>query len=547
MARTRGAGGIWLAGQARAARRGTRVAVALGLVATVFGAIVALRVGHLIGVARPPAALDLAVIAAAGIGRILVLAAGEVAAQGVGANARRRLRAGVLGRLLDIGPSLLRSGHSAAYTGAVVDRIESLDGYFSRYLPAVTLAAAGPALVVAVALFVDPWGALILAGCAILVPFAMALAGIGAARAARQQLLALDRLQIRFVDRVRGIATLVSLGRGGDETRALKVAADELRVRTMRILRVAFLSSAALDLALALAIVVNVLRLTGRPGGAVAMVLLTLECFAPLRNFALAYQDRSQAAAAADIVAALPPAPEPRDRNAEPRTIHAHGVSIAFERVTLRWDPARPPALNELSFRVPAGETLVLAGPSGSGKSTVLELLLGFAVPDSGRVTLNGIDLRDIAPDALSRLIAWVGQRPVLLAATLAENIRFARPDASEADVLAAVDAARLGPLLAELPDGLGTRIGEGGFGLSGGQAQRLAIARAFLCAAPVLLLDEPTSQLDPATERDVLDSLRRLLIGRTAIVASHSTAVHAFAGRRLDLLDGRAVVRAAA
>lgn len=545
MARTRGTGGIWLAEQARAARRGTRVAVVLGLSATVFGAILALRVGHLIGAVRPPTALDLGVVAVAGVGRLLVLAAAEIAAQGVGANARRRLRTLVLGRLLDIGPSLLRSGHSAGYTAAVVDRIEALDGYFSRYLPAVTLAAAAPALVVVVALFVDPWGAVILAGCALLVPVAMALAGIGAARAARQQLSALDRLQIRFVDRVRGIATLVALGRGGDEIRALRVAADELRVRTMQILRVAFLSSAALDLALALAIVVNVLRLTGRPGSAVAMVLLTLEAFAPLRAFALAYQDRSQAGAAADILAALPPVPEPRVQKAEPRTIQAHGVSVAFEHVTLRWDPARPPALDDVSFRVPAGETLVLAGPSGSGKSSVIEVLLGFAVPDAGRVTLNGIDLQDIAPDALSRLVAWVGQRPTLLAATLAENIRFARPDASEAEILAATDAARLGPLLAELPDGLGTRIGEGGFGLSGGQAQRLAIARAFLCAAPVLLLDEPTSQLDPATERDVLDSLRRLLVGKTAILASHSTAVHAFAGRRLDLLDGRVAIRA--
>lgn len=545
MARTRGTGGIWLAEQARAARRGTRVAVVLGLSATVFGAVLALRVGHLIGAVRPPTALDLGVVAVAGVGRLLVLAAAEIAAQGVGANARRRLRTLVLGRLLDIGPSLLRSGHSAGYTAAVVDRIEALDGYFSRYLPAVTLAAAAPALVVVVALFVDPWGAAILAGCALLVPVAMALAGIGAARAARQQLSALDRLQIRFVDRVRGIATLVALGRGGDEIRALRVAADELRVRTMRILRVAFLSSAALDLALALAIVVNVLRLTGRPGSAVAMVLLTLEAFAPLRAFALAYQDRSQAGAAADILAALPPVPEPRVQKAEPRTIQAHGVSVAFEHVTLRWDPARPPALDDVSFRVPAGETLVLAGPSGSGKSSVIEVLLGFAVPDAGRVTLNGIDLQDIAPDALSRLVAWVGQRPTLLAATLAENIRFARPDASEAEILAATDAARLGPLLAELPDGLGTRIGEGGFGLSGGQAQRLAIARAFLCAAPVLLLDEPTSQLDPATERDVLDSLRRLLVGKTAILASHSTAVHAFAGRRLDLLDGRVAIRA--
>lgn len=542
MARQRSAGGIWLAGQAGPARYGTRLAVALGLGGTACGIVQALLVGILLSRGTVPDAGTLVGFMAVALARAGLATASELAANAAGARARRRLRTAVLGNLLQIGPALLRSGHSAGYAGVVVDRIESLDGYFARYLPAVRLAVAAPALVLLAAVLIDPWAALILAACGALVPFAMALAGIGAAQAARRQLQALDRLQVRFVDRVRGIATLVTLGRGADETAALRRSADELRVRTMRILRVAFLSSAALDLALAAAIVMNVLRLTGDIGRAVTIVLLTLEFFAPLRTFALAYQDRSQATAAADAIAALPEAPAPVAIRAEPRTIQAHGVAVAFEHVSVRWDAARAPALDDLSFRVPAGEVLVLAGPSGSGKSTVLELLLGFIRPDAGRATLNGIDIADIAPEALSRLIAWVGQRPTLLAASLAENIRFARPDASDAEVADAARSARLGDLLAELPDGLETQIGEGGHGISGGQAQRLAIARAYLRNAPLLLLDEPTSQLDPATERDVLDSLRRLLIGRTAIIASHSSAVHAFSGRRLDLSDGRAI-----
>jgi ATP-binding cassette subfamily C protein CydD len=220
--------------------------------------------------------------------------------------------------------------------------------------------------------------------------------------------------------------------------------------------------------------------------------------------------------------------------------VAARGVSIAFEDVTLTWDPARGPALDRLSLRVPAGETVVLAGPSGAGKSTVIEILLGFVRPESGRVTINGADITTLVPAALSRLVAWIGQRPVLFAGTIRDNIRFGTPEATDADVAAAASFARLDAVAAALPQGLDTVVGEGGYGLSGGQAQRVAIARAILRDAPLLLLDEPTAHLDPATEVEVLDSLRRLTIGRTVILASHSTAAHEFGGRRIDLRAGR-------
>jgi ATP-binding cassette subfamily C protein CydD len=215
---------------------------------------------------------------------------------------------------------------------------------------------------------------------------------------------------------------------------------------------------------------------------------------------------------------------------------------VAFENVRLTWDPARGPALDGLTFRVPSGETLILAGPSGAGKSTVIELLLGFVRPDSGRVTINGVDLADLVPQALNRLIAWIGQRPVLFAGSIRDNILFAKPDATTEELAAAVRAARVNEFADALPDRLDTRVGEGGHGLSGGQAQRVAIARAFLKNAPLLLLDEPTAYLDPATESEVLDGLRRLAIGRTVVMAAHSTAALSLRGQRLDMREGRAL-----
>jgi ATP-binding cassette subfamily C protein CydD len=222
--------------------------------------------------------------------------------------------------------------------------------------------------------------------------------------------------------------------------------------------------------------------------------------------------------------------------------VPARGVAVVFEDVGLTWDPARGPALDGLSFRISAGETLVLAGPSGAGKSTAIEILLGFIRPDRGRVLINGADIKDLVPQALSRLTAWIGQRPMLFAGSIRENILFGRPEASDAEVDAAARNARVTDFAAGLPDGLNTLVGEDGYGLSGGQAQRVAIARAFLKNAPLLLLDEPTAHLDPASEAAVLDSLRRLAAGRTVILASHATAAHDFAGRRIDIRDGRAV-----
>lgn len=542
----------YFAEQTRLGRRAARPAILFGLVGTLAAIGQAIAAGTALGAilrGAPPAPLALAAFAILAVIRAAVGFLGERAGFEAGAAARRRLRSESLGRLLAAGPALLRQHHSGELASIVIDRIEALEGFFARWLPAASLAIAAPLLVLLAVLWLDPVASLILALAGLLVPLAMAVAGIGAAAATRRQLQALERLQVRFLDRVRGISTIVLAGRAADEAASLRGAADELRVRTMRVLRMAFLSSAALDLAAAAALVILAVRYAlllrgGQPepvGTALAVLLLSVEFFAPLRAFSAAYQDRSHAASASEALASLPPAPPPVEI-LPVRTVQARGVTVAFENVTLRWEAARRPALEDVSFRLAAGETLVLVGPSGAGKSSVIEILLGFVRPSSGRVTLNGADLAAIVPEALARLVAWVGQQPVLFAASIEDNVRFARPEASETELRDAVHAARLDSVVAALPEGLATRIGEGGYGLSGGQAQRVAIARAYLRNAPLLLLDEPTAHLDPAVEAEVLESLRRLAIGRTVVLASHSAAAHAFAGRRLDLRDGRVV-----
>ena len=463
----------------------------------------------------------------------------------LGAAARRRLRSHVLGALLALGPAGLRGRHSADLSATVVDRVEAMDGFHARWIPATGLAIIGPFIIALVALLVDWRSGVILIIAGLFVPFAMAIAGIGASLATKKQFMAMTRLQVRFLDRIRGISTIVLSGRGEDEARSLGVAAAELRQRTMRVLRVAFLSSTALDLAAAAALVLIVIRFTPVLHGAhelapsaLFLVLLVPEFFAPLRGFAAAYGDRMAVEAVADEFAALPHEPESLPAK-EIRSVVARGVTLAFEQITYGWGENRP-VLEALSFRVSSGEMLLLTGASGAGKSTVIDLILGFLAPQSGRITINGADIEALVPTARTRMVGWIGQKPVIFAGTIEDNIRFANPTASADEVKAAIRKAHLETMINALPQGLQTLLGEGGFGVSGGQAQRIAIARAFLKDAPLLLLDEPTSHLDPAVEGDILESIRHLAVGRTVVLATHSAQAMDFAktigAKRVDL-----------
>ncbi|GBQ48037.1 thiol reductant ABC exporter subunit CydD [Komagataeibacter europaeus] len=553
----------WTKAQSRLGRRQAMPVVLLGLAlaATAVGqvwCIASVLASVLVPGGEPAVMWPLAGLVVLAIVRAVLQMGSDILAARAGMKARARLRGGVLDAILRGGPGLLRRHHTGELTALAVDRIEALDGFFARWLPASVLWIAAPLVIGVLAACIQPGSALIMAICGLAVPFGQALFGIVAAVASRNQFLAMTRLQARFLDRVRGIATIVLSGRTEDETRRLAAAAEELRVRTMKVLRVAFLSSASIDCAMVVALVLVALRNgaqlmalhdQGVPAAIMAahvarglfVVLLVPEFFAPFRSLALAYQDRAHASGAAAAMRILPDATAVRAAG-QAVCQTGQGVSVAFEHVGFTWDPARGATLDDVSFTAPAGQTVVLWGPSGSGKSTIIEMLLGFIQPESGRIAINGTDMATIVPEALVAMTSWIGQKPVLFAGTLRENILFARPDATDVQLQAAIRAAAADVFIASLPHGLETLIGEGGFGLSGGQAQRVAIARAFLKDAPLLLLDEPTSHLDPQTEADVFSSLRALAANRTVILASHSAAAEGFGGRKVVLDHGRIV-----
>jgi ATP-binding cassette subfamily C protein CydD len=550
MSRTRTPAKAWVAAEIKLGQRAARLPIAFGAAQIICGIIQAFCTAHLLAAILLPAwrgagrvtifAVGFAVFA---VIRAFALRRAELLGFDRGAAARSRLRAGIVSALLAVGPSGLRGRHSAELAAVAVDRVEAMNGLHANWIPATSLAVIGPILAGLSALAADWRSGVILIVAGLLVPVGMAVAGIGAGLAASRQFTAMTRLQVRFLDRIRGISTIVLAGRAADEAAALGRAADELRRRTMRVLRLAFLSSTVLDLAAAAALIAIVIRFAPLLHGDVALaptalflLLLTPEFFAPLRGFAAVYQDRMAAEAVAEDFSCLPPPPEAQ--NLPIRSMTAEGVTLTFDDVGFSWGEA--PVLQNLSFRVPAGEILLLTGASGAGKSTIIDLILGFIQPSGGKIAINGQDAQSLVPDARSKMIGWIGQKPVIFSGTIRDNLAFAKPDATDAELAEAIRRARLTDVIAALPAGLDTPIGDAGFGLSGGQAQRVAVARAFLKDAPLLLLDEPTAHLDPAAEKDVLDSLKRLAVGRTVILASHSALAQEFAkdtgARKLDL-----------
>jgi ATP-binding cassette subfamily B protein len=213
---------------------------------------------------------------------------------------------------------------------------------------------------------------------------------------------------------------------------------------------------------------------------------------------------------------------------------------IAFENVTVSFNRGEP-ALEHLSFRIRAGEVLAIVGRSGSGKSTIADLLLRLLDPDAGVVRVDGHDLRSVRLDDLRRHVTLVDQEPCMFHATIAENIRYARPDASDQDVAAAAHRAALDDFIARLPDKLATVVGERGMALSAGERQRIAVARAFLANPSILILDEPSAALDPESERQVAEGYEAVMRGRTTIVITHRLELAARADRVLELDDERA------
>jgi thiol reductant ABC exporter CydD subunit len=350
----------------------------------------------------------------------------------------------------------------------------------------------------------------------------------------------LQKLSGHFLDVVQGLPTLKVFGRAKAQARSIADVTDRYRTTTLATLRLTFLSSLILELlatvSVALVAVTVGLRLLGGDMSfhdALFVLVLAPEAYLPLRALGANYHASADGMQAAQDVFALLEQPAVTPSGG---TKKASDTSIHIRNLEITYPGRRVPALDNAELVMVPGETVAITGASGCGKSTLLSVILGLRLPTAGSVTLGGVDLADLDLQDWRSHIGWVPQRPHLFARSVADNIRLGKPDASDAAVAAAVEAAGLTDVVARLPHGADTLLGEGGAGLSAGERQRVSLARAFVRDAPLLLLDEPTASLDGATESDVVAAVRRLVAGRTAVIVAHRPALAALADRVIEL-----------
>ena len=465
-------------------------------------------------------------------GRAVLTWVNEVSANEVAVKIKTELRERLFSHILRLGPAYTRGQRTGELTTAAVEGIEALDAYYSQYLPQLVVTALIPISILFVVFPIDLLSGIVMLITAPLIPFFMILIGKGAEIVTQRQYQTLSRLSAHFLDSLQGLTTLKLFGQSRAHAKNIETVSNQFRDTTLGVLRITFLSALALELLATLstaviAVEIGFRLLYARMGFLEAFFILVLapEFYLPLRTLGARFHAGMSGTTAAKRIYEILDTPVTRsdDVAQHPGGVSRQGATevaapiekITFEKVSYTYPGETTPALENIDLTIQAGQHIALVGASGAGKTTLVNLLVGFVQPSSGTITVN----RDIPITSYELLpsIAWVPQKPYLFHDNLAANIRLGKPDATDEEMIEAASAAHLHEFIETLPEKYETVIGEGGARLSGGQAQRLALARAFLRNAPLLILDEPTSSLDPETESLLEESTRRLMQGRKA------------------------------
>lgn len=550
----------WLDGHERTVRRWIALASASGASATLGFALLAAAIAqiaqHWID-ATPPGASAFLLAVAGALLRGVCLALRDWAGLRAAVAVRAQVRSDVLDALARLGPLRARAGDDGALASVAVDQVDALDGYFRRYLAQRRIAVFAPLLVLMLVVPESWLAAAVLLATAPLIPLFMLLVGLGAAQASRQQAGALARLGAGFLDLVRGLPALRLLAAAATGAQRLAEDAQDYRRRMLAVLRLAFLSSAVLEFFAAVSIALVALYLglallgrfdSGHYGAtmtlqsALFILLLTPEFYAPLRQLGSDYHARAEAQAAAEAVLAVcNPARASVNWNAVAAALPDKAPAIEFEAASLRYGDGRT-ALESVSLHIAAGERIALRGASGAGKSSLLALLAGFLAPSDGRIRIDGVELTQQDRQAWWRRLAWLEQRPEWLRRSVRDNVLLGLDTAAESRLQPALHAAGIASLVAALPQGVDSVLGDDEGALSGGQLQRIAVARALAREARLWLLDEPTAHLDADAVDAVFEAIGKASAGATVLLATHTPTLPVWIERELVFDRGRLV-----
>ncbi|MEJ2326272.1 MAG: thiol reductant ABC exporter subunit CydD [Chromatiaceae bacterium] len=555
----------WLNGQRRYARPYLSLAVGAGVLSGMLLIVQAWGIAHIMNavifdggvLSQLTGWLCLLLVLFAA--RALLAWLGEQSAFRGAARIKVTVRDQVYRHLQALGPHYLAAERTGALAEALTKGIEDLEPYFAKFLPALSLSALLPLTILAVVLPLDWLSGLVMLVTAPLIPFFMVLIGKGAERLNQEQWKELARMGAHFLDVIQGLTTLKLFGASRRESELIARISDDYRMSTMKVLRIAFFSSAVLEFFSTVSIALVAVFIGFRlyevelpiPGWVVLpkigffygflILLLAPELYLPMRNLGTHYHGRMEAIAAAEKLIEILETPLPSHPSGAGGLGSLERVGVRFEQVHYAYESGRE-ALTGATFDIRPGERIALVGPSGAGKTTVVNLLLGFIQPDRGSILVGGKDLAQVETEDWRRRLAWVPQNPRLFMGTLLDNIRLGMP---EADIEAVREAARrafAADFIEPLPDDYATPVGEGGAGLSGGQIQRVALARAFLRDAPLVILDEATANLDPESETLVQAGIDELARGRTLLMVAHRLRTVRRADRILVLDRGLVV-----
>lgn len=525
---------------------GIITALAILVQATLLARIVARSFA---GAALSALKLDFVLLVGAFVVRAVCAWGMEVAGRRAAWSVLSELRMAMVERRLRNQPVTVDGVQSAEVATIAVQGVEALEGYFARYLPQAVLASVVPLLVVAWVALVDVEAAVIMALTLPLVPVFMWLIGRYSEHRTSERWRALRQLSTHFLDVVRGLPTLRAYGRAHQQALAIHEVSDRYRSTTMETLRVSFLSGSVLELAatvgVALVAVATGLRLVAGSLGLQAgltVLVLAPELYLPFRRLGAEYHASADGLAVAERMFDLLDAPAAARAGGLRSPPDPFRAPVRFEAVSYSYPGREGLVLDRLNLELRPGETLALVGESGAGKSTVAALVLGLIEPTSGRISVGGVDLAICDSQAWRRLVSWVPQHPTLFRATVEENIRLGDPNASAGRMHEAAALAGADRFIRALPAGYETLIGDGGRPLSPGERRRIGLARAFLRNAPLVVLDEPTADLDAHSVRGVSAAVRRLQEGRTMLVIAHRPELAEQAHRVVALVDGTTV-----